>query len=398
MVAGLAYTGPMKEFHEPPGPVREGETMPKNGEPVMPHREIKEAKTAELFQLLTERDGERHAVVLQDFPDPDAISCGIAYRLLAAEHGIESDILYGGRISHQENIALVNLLGIQLIQWHEDEIPSGRYQGAVYLDGQGTTSMLTEQMEKAGIPTLAIVDHHVDQSRLEPVFQDIRPVGACASIMAHYISQGLLTLRNSKPEHRRLATALMHGIISETSSMTQALTFDFNAAAFLQPYADQDLLAEIVSQRRSHKVMEVIRDALANRVIREGLCLSGVGELRAEDRDAIPQAADFLLTEENIHTTVVYGLVTYPDGSEAIHGSLRTSKHTLAPDGFLKEALGKDKNGNYYGGGKSQAGGFEIPLGFLSGQDDEELAQIKWEAYNVKVRRKFFSKIGVEEG
>lgn len=371
--------------------------MEKHEESHMNHREIKEAKTAELFQLLSSRDGERHVVVLQDFPDPDAISCGIAYRLLAAEHGIESDIMYGGRISHQENIALVNLLGIQLIQWQQEEIPAGRYQGAVYVDNQGTTSLLTEMLEKAGVPALVVVDHHADQSRLSPLYLDIRPVGACASIMAHYISQGLLTLRNSKPEHRRLATALMHGIISETSAMTQAHTFDFTAAAFLHPYADHDLLSEIVNQRRSHKVMEVIRDALANRVIREGLCLSGVGDLRAEDRDAIPQAADFLLTEENIHTTVVYGLVTYPDGSEAIHGSLRTSKHTLSPDAFLKEALGRDKAGNFYGGGKSQAGGFEIPLGFLSGVDDEELAQLKWEAYSVKVRRKFFSKIGVEE-
>ncbi|MBF0138365.1 MAG: bifunctional oligoribonuclease/PAP phosphatase NrnA [Magnetococcus sp. DMHC-1] len=354
------------------------------------------AKAAELLRLLQGRSGERHAVVLQDFPDPDAISCAFGYKLLAESHGIETDLLYAGRISHQENLALINLLDITMLQWPEKEIPKGQYQGAVFLDNQGTTSRMTEFIERAGVPILMVVDHHVDQERLQPLFLDLRMVGASASIFTSYLQAGLLDLKNSRPEHRRLATALMHGIISDSDCMIHAKPPDFQAAMYLQPLVNPVLLFEILNQKRNHKVMEVIRIALANRVMRENFCISGVGYLRSDDRDAIPQAADFLITEETVHTAIVYGVITYPDGREVIQGSLRTSKQTLAPDAFLKEALGRDEEGHFYGGGKSSAGGFEIPLGFLSGHDNPTLAEVKWEAFSNKIRHKFFQKIGVE--
>ncbi|MBF0357591.1 MAG: bifunctional oligoribonuclease/PAP phosphatase NrnA [Magnetococcales bacterium] len=350
----------------------------------------------EFLALLEGREGERHAVILQDFPDPDAISCALAYRLIAGERGIETDLIYGGRVSHQENIAMINLLDIELIEWGQEPIPTGQYAGSIFVDNQGTTANLTGRLEAANVPTLAVIDHHAKQNLLQPLFQDVRAIGACASIFVSYIEKGALELKSSKLEHRRLATALMHGIISETGSMITALPQDFTAAAKLQPFIDNELLMEILHQQRSHRVMEVIRMALENRVIREGFCFSGIGYLRSSDRDAIPQAADFLLTEATVHTAVVYGMVTHSNGSESINGSLRTTEVALGPDSFLKDALGKMENGNFYGGGKSNAGGFAIPLGFLSGQDDEELARLKWKAYDEKIRTKFFNKIGVD--
>ncbi|MBF0175312.1 MAG: bifunctional oligoribonuclease/PAP phosphatase NrnA [Magnetococcales bacterium] len=364
--------------------------------PCSPAGDVGEEKAAELRRLLQGRNGERHAVILQDFPDPDAISSAFGYKLLSENFGIEVELLYAGRISHQENLALINLLDISLTQWKEAEIPRGRYQGAVFFDNQGTTSHMTEFLERAGVPVLMVVDHHVDQERLHPQFLDLRMVGASASIFTSYLQCGLLELKNSRSDHRRLATALMHGIISDTHALVYAKPLDFHAAMFLQPLVDQSLLFEIMHQKRNHKVMEVIRIALAHRVMRENFCISGIGYLRSDDRDAIPQAADFLITEETVHTAIVYGVITYPEGREVIQGSLRTNKQTLAPDAFLKEALGQDEEGHYYGGGKSNAGGFEIPLGFLSGHDDPALADVKWEAFSNKIRHKFFQKMGVE--
>ena len=57
---------------------------------------------------------------------------------------------------------------------------------------------------------------------------------------------------------------------------------------------------------------------------------------------AIPQAANFLVTEENVHTAIVYGLLRKDDGSESLIGSLRTNKSSLSPDQFLKGPLAKD--------------------------------------------------------
>src|SRR5256714_15589786 len=165
-------------------------------------------------------------------------------------------------------------------------------------------------------------------------------------------------------QHVRLATALMHGIRSETLGLIRARQEELEAASFLSRFTDFSLLENILSVKRSKQVMDVIRQALENREIRESYSISGVGFLRMEDRDSIPQAADFLLTEENIHTAIVYGIIMKGD-REMVVGSMRTSKVTLNPDEFLKEALGATEAGRYHRGGGGGAPWFSRSLGIL---------------------------------
>jgi nanoRNase/pAp phosphatase (c-di-AMP/oligoRNAs hydrolase) len=101
-------------------------------------------------------------------------------------------------------------------------------------------------------------------------------------------------------------------------------------------------------------------------------------------------------SEQNVHTTIVYGLVI-EGGREMIIGSLRTKKATLNPDAFLKEALGGPQAGRYYGGGRREAGGFEIPIGFLAGSYDDEFMRWKWRLYDEQVKRKLWARMGVEK-
>lgn len=75
-----------------------------------------------------------------------------------------------------------------------------------------------------------------------------------------------------------------------------------------------------------------------------------------------------MVTEDNIHTAVVYGI---------IH------------DEFIKEALGKNPQGRYYGGGREMAGGFEIPMGFFGGgNDDSNYTKLKWELVDKQIKHK----------
>ena len=48
---------------------------------------------AELAQLLEAHRGKRHMIVLQNFPDPDAISSAYGHQLISAQFGIETDIV-----------------------------------------------------------------------------------------------------------------------------------------------------------------------------------------------------------------------------------------------------------------------------------------------------------------
>src|SRR5205085_6816516 len=230
----------------------------------------------------------------------------------------------------------------------------------VFVDNQGTTSRLTDRFADIGVEPLVIVDHHEIQDRIKSVFTDIRKIGATATIYTEYIREGLLELKKADAKCLMLATSLMHGIRSETSGLIRAGVEEMEAATFLTGIIDHSMLEDILSVKRSKQVMDVIKLALGNREIRDNYSISGVGYLRVEDRDSIPQAADFLLTEENAHTAIVYGIIIKGD-REMVVGSMRTTKVTLNPDEFLKEALGATETGRYYGGGRRGAGGFEIP-------------------------------------
>jgi len=128
----------------------------------------------------------------------------------------------------------------------------------------------------------------------------------------------------------------------------------------------------------------------------ENFSIAGVGYLRAEDRDAIPEAVDFLRTEENVHTAIVYGIVRNDNHEEILVGSLRTGKYTLNPDEFIKDALGTDTAGHFFGGGKQSAGGFSIPVGFLSGDYHDKFSQLKWDVYDKQIKAKILIRIGVD--
>ena len=355
------------------------------------------ARARAFAEFLESHRGETHIVAVQDFPDPDAISSAMAYRAMAAEYEIETDVVYEGRISHQENLALVNLLSIDLIRFG-DSVPLDQYDGAVYIDNQGTTTRLADRLGEAGIPALAVIDHHAPQGVLQPEFTDVRPVGAAATIVIDYLRSGeIFELDPDDASHVKLATALVHGLRSETNAFVRAGTEELLAAAYLSRLSDPELLEGIMRVQRSHGTMDVIETALSDRLIRGGFSLAGVGYLRHADRDAIPQAADFLITEENVHTAIVYGIVQGEGERELVVGSIRTSKVTLDVDQFLKTALGGDAQGRYYGGGRERAGGFEIPVGFLSGTQDAEHMRLKWTAFNRQIRGKLLGAAGIEE-
>jgi nanoRNase/pAp phosphatase (c-di-AMP/oligoRNAs hydrolase) len=268
----------------------------------------------------------------------------------------------------------------------------------VFVDNQWTSAgPIADALDAKSVPPLVVVDHHEPQDRLSPEFKDVRrDIGATATIYTQYLQDGIIDLDKTNKEHTMMATALTHGIMTDTRGFIRARPDDFEAAAFLTAYRDSDLLDQIMNQDRSKQTMKVIHKALGSRETVESFSVAGIGYLRAEDRDAIPQAADFLITEENVHTAIVYGIVTGEDWEEAVIGSLRTNRITIDPDQFIKEVFGKDAKGQYFGGGKISAGGFHIPLGFLSGGGDGEFREQKWEVFDDQIKQKIFAKIGAQ--
>ncbi len=352
----------------------------------------------QLLDLLSARRGERHVIVLHAYPDPDAISSAYAHRLISAHYGVETDIVYCGAVSHGQNIALIRLLKLDLTAYHPG-LDLKQYAGAVYVDNQGTTcSNLNEALQAANVPALIVVDHHETQGRLQPAFSDVRRTGATATIYAEYLENGPVRFSKTVNEHVTAATALLHGIMADTGNFVRASTEDFHAAGFLSQFSDANLLSQVMSQSRSKPTLEIISRALASRTVVANFSIAGVGYVRSENRDAIPQTADFLISEENVHTAIAYGIVTGDNGEEQLIGSLRTSKLVLDPDQFIKDVLGKDAAGCYFGGGKPTAGGFQISIEFLKGSGPDRYTDLKWQVYDAQVKNKILAKIEAEHG
>ncbi len=349
------------------------------------------SRWSELATVLESNRDKKLLVVLVGYPDPDNIGSGLALQLLARDFGIETNILSFHEVSHQENRALVKQLELDIWLYDERTDLSG-YDMYALVDTQRSESTPIED-DLAKMRLVAVVDHHKRLNDIEADFIDVREdAGSTCGIFAEYLREAFPDgLNPNEPEHEKLATALMHGVRSDTHLYLEACQLDFIASAYLWPAVDQALLRKISAQSLSPAVMDMIQSALERRRVYDNFLFSDVGFVRKENRDGIPQAADFLLTRSGIDTVLVFGVV---DG-RTIDGSLRTRSDTVNPDAFLKKAFGIDEErGSHYGGGNVRdKGAFQIPIGFLAQHNDrEQLYRLACEI----IHEKFLEAIGQE--
>jgi nanoRNase/pAp phosphatase (c-di-AMP/oligoRNAs hydrolase) len=342
----------------------------------------------ELVAVLDKHRGESMLILLNGYPDPDSIASGLALQLLARSCEIEATLVSFFEVSHQENRALVKRLAIDL-ELYDERFNLEPYSSYALVDTQKVETPI--QCHLRGKAFLAFVDHHKRAGEVPAEFVDVREdSGSTSAIFTDYLRQAHPQgLDLDDVEHVRLATALMHGIRSDTRVFLEASRLDFEAAAYLWPAVDQDLLRKVAAQSLNPAVIDMIQAALERKRIYDNFLFSDVGFVRKEHRDGIPQSADFLLTREGTDTVLVFGVV---DG-RTIDGSLRTRSDVVDPDMFLKKAFGIDEeSGSHYGGGNIRdKGGFQIPIGFLAQhQDREQLYRLACEV----IHEKFLEAIG----
>jgi nanoRNase/pAp phosphatase (c-di-AMP/oligoRNAs hydrolase) len=300
------------------------------------------------------------AVLTHDNPDPDAIGSALALVRIAESLGVDADACYFGEISHQENRALVNLLDLDLRALEPGETLSD-YGGIALVDHSrpGVNDGLPE-----ATPIDIVVDHHPPREPVEAQFVDLRSaVGATSTILADYLRSLDIDL------DRTLATVLLYGIRVDTADFTREVVgTDFEAAAYLLPHADLNVLGRVESPSMSPEVLETLGRAIEGRVVRGEALASGVGRIR--DRDALAQAADHLLGMEGVKITVVYGFM-----DETVYVSGRARGASVDLGETLRDALGAIGSA----GGHADMAGAQIPLGILGdvGADSEaSLAEV----------------------
>jgi nanoRNase/pAp phosphatase (c-di-AMP/oligoRNAs hydrolase) len=329
--------------------------------------------------------GKHVLIALRGHPDPDGIACALAQAHIGQRLGVKTTIGYCHELSHRENRALVKLLGVEL-----KKIKSVRDAGAIdYIALVDAYDVDPELADAEGIEVLTIVDHHRAPAPPKARFVDLRlEAAATATIFSEYLAE-LAPLDPDVEEDRRIATALMHGLATDTDDFVLARGADFRAAAAIAEVCDRDLLADLSRRLIAPSAMDVIARALASLVVRRNFAMAGVGFVSDSDRDTIAQAADFLVRREDIDTVVVYGVV----GERFIEGSLRTHSPSVDPAVWLEQAFGHDDKGRAYGGGRRDKGGFRIPIGFLGRSTDR--AQL-WTLVEHAARTALLKQLGDE--
>ncbi|MDY6817283.1 MAG: bifunctional oligoribonuclease/PAP phosphatase NrnA [Halobacteriales archaeon] len=305
------------------------------------------SKANALWEVLA--GGDELTIVCHNNPDPDCLASALALGRIAAAAGIdERSILYSGRISHQQNRAFVNLVGIELDPFDAAAVrdrPEGSLLAFVDHAIPGNNNEVPTD-----VPVDIVIDHHPADG-IEAGFVDHREgIGATATILTEYVQALELELDAT------LATALLFAIRRETLGFLRGTTREeYIAASQLHDHADRDLLRTLSNPSVSGATIDSIADAIENRIVRGSVLISHVG--RTTERDALVQAADYLATLEGVETAIVFGIL-----GESIQLSARTTDTRIHIGDILTDAF--EEVGDA-GGHRDMAGG-EIPLGIFA--------------------------------
>jgi nanoRNase/pAp phosphatase (c-di-AMP/oligoRNAs hydrolase) len=313
----------------------------------------------DLHDVLSE--GDELTIVCHNNPDPDCLASALALGRIAASAGIdERRIVYSGDISHQQNRAFVNLLDIDLKQFDAAAVrdrPPGSLVAFVDHSIPGANNRVPE-----GTALDIVIDHHPADDVTARFVDHRTEIGAAATMLTEHVRELGVDVDDT------LATALLFAIRSETLGFLRGATrAEYDAAGYLHPQADRGLLRQISSPSVTGETLDAIATAIENRTTKGSVLVSHVG--RTTERDALPQAADYLATLEGVDTAIVFGIV-----HDSIHLSARSPDPRIHAGDVLREAF---EDVGSAGGHHDVAGG-EIPLGIFADytSNDAELLAI----------------------
>ncbi len=286
------------------------------------------------------KSGRRLNVFLHDNPDPDSIAAGLIAVRIAAFLGVKARILHGGKIERSENRAMVNLLGIGLVNIDTVGFVCLRTDRCMLVDTQPGTG---NNSFPRGMRCHIVIDHHPQRKDVKADFMDIRPdEGACTTIMLGYLESAGL---EPDPE---VATASAYAIASETQDLEREAT-RADREAFLKvfPHVRLKILGRIRHPIRERAHFKTLTMAVNRALVGRNTCICHIGEVHSAE--AVAEVADFLLPMEKVTWCLVSGFI---QGKAVV--SIRTKHAKARADLVMRRILGRRGRG---GGHHMIAGG-----------------------------------------
>ncbi len=299
------------------------------------------AKEKRLRALIQEFVGGRLAIVMQTNPDPDSIASAVALKKYAKAFGLDADIIYNGTIGHSQNRALVNMLELNMLESENVDFKS--YTAFALVD---VATYANCALPREILPTIVLDHHSVPSGEVVGRYVDLTLVGASSTNLTNYLRYGGIEI------DKATATSLIVGILTDTMYFTRgAKPPDFKAFEYLMNISDTDLLNRLLWPNISSEALDVLATAIKSKKIVGRYLLANVGVVK--DRDLLAQAADFLLNQEGVATTLIYGIC-----GDVVRASARTNDVSLHIGLTLKKALGAIGSA----GGHPRMAGATIPI------------------------------------
>ncbi len=271
-------------------------------------------------------------------PDPDAIAACAGMQFLLASKGVKTVIVYDREIEKADSTRMLELFGIEM-RLAKTVATLGEEDWALLVDGQKGGGNLTD------LPTdeVACIDHHEYRGNQGYRFEDVRPtVGACSSIVAQYFFE------NQVEPPRKLATALVFGIMKDTEALTRGLS-DLDVEMFYRLYrhADSSLIKILNGAQLTKADLDLYSEAFRSVEVYNGI---GFMRLDAPDDSLLASAGDIVLSLDTVNVVLAYSV--RPNGVKL---SVRSEIEAVKANALVRFVL----EGKGFGGGHNHmAGGF----------------------------------------
>jgi nanoRNase/pAp phosphatase (c-di-AMP/oligoRNAs hydrolase) len=323
---------------------------------------------------------KKAAVFTHPAPDPDAMGAMMAVRWLLAKHcNIETDLFFGGEISHPQNNTMVNLLdpGLKPVA---DYTP-GEHDLHILVDTVPSYAATGEHKVEFDV----VIDHHAETNGFKALYINLK-AGSAASTVYHLIDQLGYSFDRTIDNDARVATAIIVGVYTDTENMLSEDSTNYEQEAFGGTLEARDVesLKAIVHYKRPKLWVKWEAEAtikLANAdqaYLDDGVAIVGLGVIPEKHRDVIADLAQKLVTWEDIHTGVVFAIV----GNDTIQGSVRSNNASLIVPDVCKKLGGKYGSG----GGKRGKGAYTYSLagGGIDEGEDESTREETWRLFQKK--------------
>lgn len=282
---------------------------------------------------------KNHTVFIQthNFPDPDAISSAFGLQQFLSHYGINASLCYDGRIDRLSSKKMLDTFGITMFSQTElSHMKESDY--IVLVDSQKMNSNVTDFIGEE----IACIDHHPIFFPYNYEYSDIRPVGACASIIASYYRD------TETPISPECAAALAYGIKMDTADFTRGTTrLDTDMLSYLFPHANWSLLNNMYSNTMEFDDLRAYGAAIQNIKIYDRTGFAFIPFNCAQALIAI--ISDFILSLDVVDVAIVYAMQT-----DGIRFSIRSEDNRVHAGILISHILDGLGSG---GGHPSMAGG-----------------------------------------